>query len=260
MGSRKGIPVEELEGYLQAGFAVVSIDYRLAPETKIAGIIEDLEDAYGWIRTQGSDLFGIDPNRIAIVGHSAGGYLTLMAGFRLKPRPKALVSYYGYGNITGDWYAQPDPYYNLGPAISKEQALRAVGDSVISEPRSRDRRQFYLYCRQQGLWPEEVCGHDPEKEYAWYSNYEPLRNVTRVYPPTILLHGRKDTDVPFEQSFLMAEALKHHGIDYEFITNPDWGHGFDRNWWDPEVQKAFSQTLIFLKKHIFKNAGNEILF
>ena len=41
-------------------------------------------------------------NRIGIWGNSAGGYLTLTAGFRVKPRPQVLVSLYGYGDVIGD--------------------------------------------------------------------------------------------------------------------------------------------------------------
>ena len=57
--------------------------------------------------------------------------------------------------------------------------------------------------------------------------------------------------MPFEQSVLMAEALKRHGVDYEFITNRDWDHGFDdEGMEDPTVQKAFDRILAFLEKHV----------
>ena len=254
-GTRNWLSPWQLEKYLKASYTVVSIDYRLAPEAKLAAIIEDLTDAYDWVRAKGPDLFKIDPDRVAVVGHSAGGYLTLMAGFRLNPRPKALVSFYGYGDITGPWYSQPDPFYNQMPTVSRDKALEVVGDSTISSTPaqfSADRRfQFYLYCRQQGLWPREVTGHDPQKERDWYREYEPLRNVTPEYPPTVLLHGEKDTDVPFEQSSLMAEALKRNGVRYEFIRNPDWDHGFDdAGMEDPAVEKAFRRILTFLNKQL----------
>ena len=254
-GTRNWLPSEQLDAYIKAGFAVVSIDYRLAPETKLAAIIEDVKDAYTWLCAKGPELFKIDPDRIAVVGHSAGGYLTLMAGVSLKPRPDALVSFYGYGDITGPWYSQPDSFYNRSPSVSQKQAYLVVGDSTISSTPTQFSRQgrfqFYLYSRQQGLWPKKVSGHDPVSERTWYSEYEPLRNVTPSYPPTILLHGAKDTDVPFEQSILMAEELRRHGVDCEFITNPDWGHVFDgAGMEDPTVQAAFDRVLIFLEKHV----------
>ena len=255
-GTRTGLPTEQLERYLGAGYVIVSIDYRLAPETKLAAIIEDLEDAYAWVRTKGPDLLHIDPDRIAVVGHSAGGYLTLMAGFRLNPPPRALVSFYGYGDLTEPWYAQPDSFYNQMPVVSRDKALEFVGDSIVSSPSpdpkwSSGRFNFYIYCRQGGLWPIEVSGHDPKKDFAWFSEYEPIRNVTSTYPPTLLLHGEKDTDVPFEKSVRMAEALKGHCVDFEFITNPDWGHVFDMaGMEDRAVQKTFDRILIFLGKHV----------
>jgi acetyl esterase/lipase len=257
-GSRNWLPTEQLTNYLRGGYNVVAIDYRLAPETKLSTIIEDLIDAYHWVRTEGPSLFNIDPDRIAVVGHSAGGYLTLMAGFCLDPRPKALVSFYGYGNITGPWYSQADSFYNQRPAISKKQAFAVVGDSIISgtptENSWRQRLLFYFYCRQQGLWPQEVCGHDPHKEKEWFSDYEPLRNVTSEYPPTLLLHGKKDNDVPYNQSFLMAETFKRHHIKYEFITNPEWGHGFDdAGMEDPTVHEAFDHIFSFLNTYLKKS-------
>jgi acetyl esterase/lipase len=110
-GSRSNIDPGQLEKYLAAGYTVISIDYRLAPETKLPLIIEDLKDAFQWVREQGPDLFAVEPDRMAVIGHSAGGYLALMAGFVINPPPKAIVSFYGYGDIVGPWYSQPDPFY-----------------------------------------------------------------------------------------------------------------------------------------------------
>jgi len=81
-GSRATLAPDQLERYLQAGYAVISADYRLAPEVKLPAIIEDLQDAYHWLRVQGPDRCRIDPERIAVIGHSAGGYLALMADLR----------------------------------------------------------------------------------------------------------------------------------------------------------------------------------
>ena len=58
----------------EAGLTQVSIDYRLAPETKIAGIIDDLRDAWRWCHEDLPDLFDVDTKRIAVLGRSAGGY------------------------------------------------------------------------------------------------------------------------------------------------------------------------------------------
>jgi len=249
-GDRTHIRAVQVERYVKAGFVVVSIDYRLAPETKLPEILEDVRDAYLWVRAKGPALFHADPNRIAVVGHSAGGYLTLAAGYHLQPRPKALVSFYGYGDITGAWYSRPDPFYLREPAVSKERAELAVGSTVISEGDEERRWPFYLYCRQQGLWPKEVAGWDPDSQPHAFDPYCPVRNVSADYPPTLLLHGDQDTDVPFEQSEMMARELARHNVEHRFIQIRGGPHGFDANLSDPQAVQAFEEVLSFLKKHL----------
>jgi dipeptidyl aminopeptidase/acylaminoacyl peptidase len=173
-----------------------------------------------------------------------------MAGFRLTPRPRALVSFYGYGDIAGEWYSRPDPFYNRQPAVSKEEAYAAVGKAVISDYVGGDRGRFYLYTRQRGIWPIEVTGHDPDKEPRAFDRLCPIRNVTKDYPPTLLLHGDKDTDVPFEQSASMAKEFERQGVPHEFIPMPGRGHGFDSAMWDPVVSESFDRALAFLRKHL----------
>lgn len=86
-------PGSLFDALLQAGYAVVSIDYRLAPQVKRPAIIEDLQDACRWVREKGPELFHINPKELIVMGQSAGGYLTQVAGYRVTPRPKALVSF-----------------------------------------------------------------------------------------------------------------------------------------------------------------------
>lgn len=251
-GTRKRILSEQVEIYINAGFNVVSVDYRLAPETKIADIVEDVKDAYLWICEAGSELFNSDPDRIAVMGTSAGGYLALMSGFYVNPRPFALVSFYGYGDISGSWYSQADEYYCRQPLVSKEEAFSVVGNKAISSSSEQNNRwPFYLYCRQNGLWPEEVTGHDPKTENEFFVPFCPIQNVTKDYPPTVLLHGDMDTDVPYEQSEMMAKELARVGVDHELITIPGGGHGFDRAGTnDPEVATVFNRVIVFLNNYL----------
>lgn len=249
-GDRTHIRAVQVERYVKAGFVVVSIDYRLAPETKLPEILEDVRDAYLWVRAKGPALFHADRDRIAVVGHSAGGYLTLAAGYHLQPRPKALVSFYGYGDITGAWYSRPDQFYLREPAVSKERAELAVGSTVISEGYEERRWPFYLYCRQQGLWPKEVAGWDPDSQPRAFDPYCPVRNVSADYPPTLLLHGDQDTDVPFEQSAMMTRELARHNVEHRFIQIRGGPHGFDANLNDPQAVQAFEEVISFLKKHL----------
>jgi acetyl esterase/lipase len=226
MGNREGIDRALLGKLLGSGYVVASIDYRLAPETKLPAILEDLQDACRWVRQQGPELFHIDSKRIAVMGGSAGGYLTLAAGFRVDPRPRALVSFWGYGDIAGPWYSRPDPFYSKMPPVPKEEADKAVGGPVLSESSGKNNRgRVYHYCRQHGLWPREVTGHDPDKEPKVFDEFCPVRNVAATYPPTLLIHGTKDTDVPYELSAMMAKELSRKGVEHELITVEDAGHG-----------------------------------
>ncbi len=254
VGSRTWLPSEQIERYLAEGYAVIAIDHRLAPEAKLAEIVADVEDAYAWVRARGPELFRIDPDRIGLVGHSAGGYLALTAGFRVTPPPRALVSFYGYGDISGNWLTEPSTHYNELAPISRTEAFRSIGDKVISGTTgssTEGRIRLYEHCRQQGIWPSTVSGHDPATEKDWFAEYEPLRNVSQAFPPTLLLHGEADTDVPFEQSRLIAEALEQQRVEHGFITNRHWEHMFDSA--DPDaraVREAFDQVLAFLNRHL----------
>ncbi len=255
MGNRKSLPQYQRNRYVDAGYVVIAIDYRLAPEVKIPDIISDIQDAYRWVRKAGPRLFGIDPDRIVVVGHSAGGYLTLMAGVRFDPRPKALISFYGYGDIVGAWYSEPDDFYSRRPAVPRAEAYRAVKTRTLTGTSGRGSRfvgrsRFYLYCRQNGLWPLEVCGHDPKTEVEWFSTYCPVRQVSRTYPPTLLIHGDMDTDVPVQQSQQMAEALEANAVPYQLLILPGEGHGFDaKGPADSSVSRAFDRVFSFLTSY-----------
>jgi acetyl esterase/lipase len=249
-GSRERIHPAQRDLYLAAGYAVVAADYRLAPETRLSEIVGDVRDTIGWIRGDGGTRFRLDPNRLAVIGHSAGGYLALMAGCVVRPSPQALVAFYGYGDIVGGWYARPDPFYCQQPLVPQDEAYAAVGGHPISGVSGEDdarRFRFYLYCRQHGLWPREVAGDDPNTEPHAFEPYCPVRNVALGYPPTLLLHGDRDTDVPYEQSSRMAAELARAGIDHDLVTIPGGEHGFDREMQSPMVARAFDRVLAFLR-------------
>jgi len=74
--------------------------------------------------------------------------------------------------------------------------------------------------------------------------------VTRDYPPALLLHGDKDTDVPDEQSVLMSRDLERHEAKHEFVSMPNRGHGSDHQMQEPDVAAAFDHVMGFLKKYL----------
>lgn len=209
-GTRNWLPNEQIEFYINAGFNVVNIDYRLAPETSLEFIVDDIKDAIRWVRTTANQLFDFDTSRIALVGSSAGAYLSLLIG-TIDKDLRAIVSFYGYGDILGQWYAEPSEFYCQRPTIYQTDAYNFVGRSEISDG-SWSRFNFYLFCRQHGVWVEEVTGHNRNDEIL--RMYNPVTNLSLEYPPTLFLHGDKDTDLPYEQSVLMYEKLKNIGGKY----------------------------------------------
>lgn len=250
MGDRGGTDRVLRQRLPRAGYVFVSVDYRLAPETKLPAILQDLGSAYAWVHTEGAKLFNGDPSRVAVMGGSAGGYLSLIAGYREKPAPRAIVSFWGYGDIAGDWYNKPDAFYSQQPAVPKEEAYASVGKAPVSEPDGKQKRnRFYLYCRQNGLWTHEVAGHDIASNSRSLDRYCPIRNVTPAYPPTFLIHGTKDTDVPYAQSAAMDKELSRVGVVHEFITVKDGPHGLggvDKT----VVANLYERVMAFLNKQM----------
>ena len=251
MGGRGGVSHRVKDDLLGDGYVLVSIDYRLAPETQLAEIVSDVEDAYRWVHEKGPGLFLADTKRIAVLGGSAGGYLTLTAGFRAEPRPTVLVAFWGYGDLVGDWYSKPSEFYRKQPLVKKSDFAQIVGGAAVTNGsvNSNQRRAFYLYCRQNGVWPQRVSGFDPIEQAKQFAPFEPVRGVTKEYPPTLLIHGTVDTDVPYEQSVLMEKQFKQHQVPHKFVTVPNAGHGLSKG--DPKlIHDAYAQVLPFIHKYM----------
>ncbi|MBX3438142.1 MAG: alpha/beta hydrolase [Planctomycetaceae bacterium] len=252
MGHREGIQPQIRALAEEKGYALVSIDYRLAPETKLPELISDIEAAFVWLAGAGAKEFHLDPNRIVVAGGSAGGYLTLVTGYRVTPKPKALVSLYGYGDLIGDWYSTPSPHprHNF-QQVSREDAEKQTDGTIVSDARHRKGNggMIYLYYRQHGIWPEQVSGFSREEIAEKIAPYEPVRNVTLEFPPTLLIHGTSDTDVPYEESTMMVDEFRKHGVPHILKPIDNGEHGFGGG--DPEqIEQAFQTMREFIIKHL----------
>ena len=248
VGSRKDVPENLLDLCKSEGYALVSFDYRLAPEVKLPAIIEDIQDAFTWLHEKGPKLLHIDTDRLVVTGGSAGGYLTLMTGIAVKPKPKALVAYWGYGDVDGDWYTKPSEHYRKQGLISQEEAEKSVGDKVLTHTPGvvgKARGSFYRYLRQNGLWTKRVTGFDPDKDRKKLDPYCPVRNVTAEYPPTMLIHGTEDTDVPYELSAAMAKELARQKVEHELVTVRGAEHGLrmaSRRMWPMPTRRRWTSS------------------
>jgi len=229
MGNRSSVPRDLLYLCRDAKLALVSIDYRLAPQVKLPDIISDVQDALAWIREKGPELAQLNPKKLVVAGGSAGGYLTLMTGIGPEPRPLGLVAYWGYGDVDGDWYTKPSEFYRTKPIVDPKEAFKALSPAQVTAPPDKEqaeaRSRYYLALRQHGLWTREVTGFEPGKDKAKLDPYCPVRNVTPTFPPTVLIHGTVDTDVPFDLSAAMAKEFERNQVYFDFIRVPDAGHG-----------------------------------
>ncbi|GIT30079.1 MAG: hypothetical protein Ct9H300mP1_21250 [Planctomycetaceae bacterium] len=133
-----------------------------------------------------------------MLGGSAGGYLTLATGYRVKPRPACLVPFGGYGDLVGDWYSKPSPHKRHNRVkFTETHARKQVAGPPVSDSRLRKGNggDFYNWCRQTGRWPLEVPAGIPTPTPRSSTPTCRSRTSPRL-PPTLLIHGPADTDVP----------------------------------------------------------------
>ena len=165
----------------------------------------------------------------------------MMTGICVNPPPTALVAYWGYGDVDGDWYTKPSQHYRKQPLVKKSDIYR--DGKVIKK------ENYYLYLRQNGLWTKEVTGFDPVRERGKLTPYCPVRNITDKYPPILMVHGTEDTDVPYELSADMAEELLSNGVPHILITVPEAEHGL-RDGDKSVVAAARAAALEFINQHL----------
>lgn len=253
VGSRTQVPKNILELCTREKFILVSLDYRLAPEVKLPDIATDLREAFRWLHEKGPDLFQADTSRVVVAGGSAGGYLTMLSGVIVKPRPTALVAYWGYGDIDGSWAVGPSTHHGMvtPDEIAKERlagirpgkVLTNTDDPAIAKARG----MYYRYLRQTGDWSREVTGIDATREPGKLDPYCPVKHITPEYPPLLMVHGTEDTDVPYSCSVDMSRELERHKVAYELITVPGAEHGLRDG--DPKlVAEAHAKALEFIRE------------
>ncbi|MEU6154426.1 alpha/beta hydrolase [Actinosynnema sp. NPDC047251] len=187
--------VHDLPGQvLAAGYAFASAQYRLSGETTFPGQLHDVKAAVRWLRHFAPDL-GLDADRIAVWGESAGGHLAALAA--LTGGVAALEGSHGVAGVGSHVRAALDFY---GPAD-----LRRMPNPVDS--------------------PESLLlGHSAADERA--SAASPATYATGDAPPLFVAHGEQDRLVPFEQSVFLVGALRDVGAPVEFRPVPDADHVF----------------------------------
>jgi dipeptidyl aminopeptidase/acylaminoacyl peptidase len=108
---------------------------------------------------------------------------------------------------------------------------------------------FNGYVRRRGLWPNAITGWDPATEPEKFVPYLPVRNVTPAYPPTFLMHGREDSDVPYAVAEQMAAELARHGVEHRLVGIEGGEHGYQGA--DPAVVAAgHRDALAFVRRFL----------
>ncbi|WP_432647078.1 alpha/beta hydrolase fold domain-containing protein [Mitsuokella sp.] len=185
----------------ESGYVVSSIEYRVAPTARFPEPLEDVKASIRYLKAN-ADKFGIDPDRVGIVGGSAGGYLTAMAGttsgtktfdkgenLGVDSSVKAAVDLYGLSDLTriGDDYDE-----NVRKAHASAGATEA------------------LWVNGSPVFGGKDGGILANREAAEKAN--PIHYITKNSAPMLLMHGTADTVVSPSQTDLLFQALQKEGI------------------------------------------------
>lgn len=216
----------------EAGYVVASIEYRVAPTAVFPQPLEDVKASIRYLRANAKK-FNIDPDRIGIVGGSAGGYLTAMAGVTTtfdkgenldqSSSVKAAVDLYGLSDLTriGDDYS--DAVKEAHKSAGATEALWVNGSPVFGG-------------RDGGILA------DPAAAKA----ADPMTYVGKNSAPMLLMHGTKDFVVSPSQTDLLFQALRKEGIPSDRYLVEGAAHG--GVYWDQA--EALSIITDFFNKYL----------
>jgi len=190
-----------------AGYAVFSINYRLAPKFTLRDMVDDVHQSVRFIR-QNAAKWNLDIGHIALLGGSAGGYLSNMAGLSGNTGDaavQAVVTLFGISNWAGMPYReQLEPMFE--PLLS-QKGWRAAS---IEE--------------------------------------SPITHVSASAPPLLLIHGDKDEAVPLDQSISLQKALQAAGAHADLIVIPNGPHATGSWYRIPGVPDWERQTAEWLNR------------
>jgi acetyl esterase/lipase len=209
-------PQDTVVRLAQAGIVVIAPDYRLARPGWPAwpAVVQELRATIRWIRRHAREL-GVDPERIGVLGQSAGGHLAALLGTLpdergsdgISSRVQAVVCFYGASDL----------------------------DRLMQHRRLRH--------EPVRVFLGEAAAQNP----TVLSQASPINHVTRHAAPMLLIHGTDDLWVPPDQSERMAEALRREGVTNRLIRVDGARHGFEALVRSPRQRDLLPEILAFLK-------------
>jgi acetyl esterase/lipase len=201
---------------LRRGHTVFAVMHGSQPKYTIPEMVPDIHRAVRYIRHHAKAL-GIDPQRIGIMGASAGGHLSLLLATDGKSgkggdpvdgtssRVQAVAAFY-----------PPTDFLNWG----------AQGINVATLPvhaRFRAPFDFRRFDQEEGVY---VRITDPAERDKLLRETSPVHHVTNDDPPTLLIHGDRDMLVPLQQSRRMVARLEKAGVPARLIVKEGGAHGW----------------------------------
>jgi len=196
-GWRSGSPVqfaEHCKHLASRGMVAVAADYRVASrhQSQAKDSVDDAKAAVRWLRVN-ADQLGIDPNRVAAGGGSAGGHLAACTGIMAGSETKE-------GRQAGS--SRPDAMVLFNPAV----ALAEVEGRAPLDP-----ERMKTLADRIGIAPVKLS---------------PLHQLDGKAPPTIIFHGTADTTVPYWTVEAFQDAMRKEGNRCELVGYQGAGHGF----------------------------------
>ena len=219
------------------GHVIMDVAYRLAPETDVMGMVNDVKRAIIWLK-ENADKYKIDPSRIVVGGGSAGGHLAFLAAYTINDpqfTPKelerrddsvcAVISLYG----TCDFESL---YYHTNQHLTRNVALSANKSAPAKMPQwmiKKMGKEYYRLGFDKGFenGTALLLGGHPDERPGTYALLSPINHVHQDCPPTLLIHGEHDVLAPVKSTRLLyARLIKEKVVTVMHIV-PQTDHAFD---------------------------------
>lgn len=216
-GSKEMI-VANVIPYLEMGFAVANVEYRLTATAPAPAAVEDARCAVRWLG-QHAARYHFDTTRFVLAGGSAGAHLALMAGMLRAS-----------DGLDGPCAGEPEPHI---AAIINYYGITDVQDLLAGPHRQH--------------WAVEWIGAGADREEL-ARRMSPLTYVRAGLPPIITVHGDADKSVPYEQAVRLHAALDSAGVPNELVTVHGGGHA-NHGFSDAELIRVHRRIEAFLAAH-----------
>lgn len=214
----------------EAGYVAISIDYRLGPGAWPQNL-HDCKNAVRYLRAHANRL-GVDPQRIAVAGGSAGGHLALMVAYTAGlPEFEPKTPYAGFTS-------EVDCVINL------------YGITNILTRREVDKSGNPLGSAKLGGALGVFGARDASDPVLRLGS--PVSHLKPTSPPTLILHGRADATVDYLQAEELAAALEAQGVPHELLLLDQVGHTFAFQTWGKKKLSRDLRPVVFafLERHL----------